>query len=82
MLAIIKRLPAGTFLVPMILSMITYTLAPDLFMVGGMTQALFSGEGVGFLAAVMTFFSGTMLDVKQIGRLFKRQGGCFCQKLP
>lgn len=81
MLEKIKKLPAGTFLVPMILSMIVYTIWPDLFMIGGMTQSLFSGEGVGFLAAVMTFFSGTLIDVKKLGSLMKRQGILFLAKV-
>lgn len=81
MLEKIRRLPAGTFLVPMIFSMIVYTIWPNLFMVGGMTQSLFSGEGVGFLAAVMTFFSGTLIDLKQIGKLLKRQGVLFISKV-
>lgn len=31
----LQKLPAGLFLVPMILSMIVYTIAPDLMMTGG-----------------------------------------------
>lgn len=80
MLEKIRRIPAGTFLVPMILSMITYTIWPNLFMIGGLTEALFSGQGVGFLAAILTFFSGTLIDVKQLGKLIKRQGALFAYK--
>ncbi|GEK88446.1 2-keto-3-deoxygluconate permease [Alkalibacterium putridalgicola] len=80
MLAKIRRIPAGTFLVPLILSMITYTIWPDLFMIGGLTQALFSGQSVGFIAAILTFFSGTLIDVKQLGNLIKRQGLLFLYK--
>ena len=80
MLEKLNRIPAGTFLVPMILSMITYTFFPNLFMIGGLTQQLFSGQGVGFLAAVLTFFSGTLIDLKQVKKLLKRQGALFLFK--
>lgn len=81
MLDKIRRIPAGTFLVPMILSMITYTIAPDLFMIGGLTQALFSGQSVTFIAAILTFFSGTLIDLKHIGKLLRRQGILFVFKI-
>ncbi|WP_161878198.1 2-keto-3-deoxygluconate permease [Alkalibacterium sp. MB6] len=80
MLAKINKIPAGTFLVPLILSIVVYTIWPNLFMIGGMTQALFSGEGVGVITAILTFISGTAVDVKQTGRLLKRQGVLFIVK--
>ncbi len=67
-------MPAGLFLVPMILSMIVYTIAPDLMMTGGMVQSLFSGEGVGFIVAALTFYSGTNLNFKRLVRILKRHG--------
>src|SRR5690625_4038532 len=81
MLEKIKKVPAGTFLIPMILSMVVYTLFPDLFQFGGMTQILFGGSGVGLLAAIMTFLSGTLIDVSKIGALLKRQGVLFLSKI-
>lgn len=51
----LQKLPAGLFLVPMIISMIIYTIAPNLMMTGGMVQSLFSGEGVGFIVAHLRF---------------------------
>lgn len=70
----LQKLPAGLFLVPMILSMIVYTIAPDLMMTGGMVQSLFSGEGVGFIVAALTFYSGTNLNLKRLVRILKRHG--------
>ena len=81
MLAKINKIPAGTFLVPLVLSMIVYTIWPNLFMVGGVTQALFSGQGVNVLAAILTFLSGTVIDIKQTGKLLKRQGVLFVAKV-
>ena len=80
MLNAIKKIPAGTFLVPLILSMVTYTIWPELFLIGGMTQSLFSGQELGFLTALVTFLSGTLIDLKQLGKLIKRQGVLFLAK--
>ncbi len=74
MVKALQKIPAGLFLVPMIVSMIVYTIAPDLMMTGGMIQSLFSGEGVGFMVAALTFFSGTNLDIPRLGRIVKRHG--------
>ena len=70
----LQKLPAGLFLVPMILSMIIYTIAPDLMMTGGMVQSLFLGEGVGFIVAALTLYSGTKLNLKRLVRILKRHG--------
>ncbi len=70
----LQKLPAGLFLVPMIISMIIYTIAPNLMMTGGMVQSLFSGEGVGFIVAALTFYSGTSLNFKRLVRILKRHG--------
>lgn len=74
MVKALRKLPAGLFLVPMIISMIVYTIAPDLMMTGGMVQSLFSGEGVGFIVAALTFYSGTNLNLKRLVRVLKRHG--------
>src|SRR5690554_6084190 len=58
----------------MIISMIIYTIAPNLMMTGGMVQSLFSGEGVGFIVAALTFYSGTSLNFKRLVRILKRHG--------
>lgn len=70
----LQKLPAGLFLVPMIISMIVYTIAPNLMMTGGMIQTLFSGEDVGFIVAALTFYSGTSLNFKRLIRILKRHG--------
>lgn len=74
MVKALRKLPAGLFLVPLILSMIVYTIAPDLMMTGGMVQSLFSGEGIGFMVAALTFYSGTNLNFKRLVRVLKRHG--------
>ena len=59
MLKSINKIPAGTFLVPMILSAFIYTFWPDLFHVGGLTEGLLSGSGMPFITGALSFFSGT-----------------------
>lgn len=74
MLKAIKKIPAGTFLVPMIASMIIYTIWPDLFNIGGVTQALLSGEGTNFIVGMLVFVSGTAVDFSKLKDLLKHQG--------
>lgn len=45
MLNAIKKVPAGTFLVPMLTSAFIYTFWPNLFQVGGLTEHIFGGQG-------------------------------------
>jgi len=41
MLNAIKKVPAGTFLVPMLVSAFLYTFWPNLFQIGGLTEHIF-----------------------------------------
>lgn len=70
----VNAVPAGTFLVPLLLSALIYTIWPDLFMIGGLTETLFGGGSVNFIIAALCFFSGIGINVKDLGKLFKRHG--------
>lgn len=74
MLKAIEKVPAGTFLVPMLVSALFYTLSPDLFKIGGVTEALFSGSGLNFIVGALTFVSGIGLDIRKISGILKRHG--------
>lgn len=74
MLDTIKRIPAGTFLVPMLTSALLYTLWPNLFQIGGLTEHIFGGAGTNGLIGAICFASGTGIDLKKIGYALKRQG--------
>lgn len=74
LLRIINKVPAGTFLVPMLISAVLYTIWPGLFQIGGLTETFFAGGGVTFLIGGITFFSGIGIDIKSLGELFKRHG--------
>ncbi|UUX33950.1 2-keto-3-deoxygluconate permease [Fundicoccus culcitae] len=74
MVNFLKKIPAGTFLVPLLLSALLYTLWPNLFRIGGVTEALLGGTSTNFIIGMLTFCSGLMIDFSEIGALFKRHG--------
>lgn len=74
MLNAIKKVPAGTFLVPMLLSAFIYTFWPNLFQIGGLTEHIFGGAGTNGIIGAICFCSGTGIDVKKISYALKRQG--------
>jgi len=74
MLNAIKKVPAGTFLVPMLVSAFLYTFWPNLFQIGGLTEHIFGGGGTNGLIGAICFCSGTGIDVQKIGYALKRQG--------
>lgn len=74
MLNAIKKVPAGTFLVPMLLSALVYTIWPNLFQIGGLTEHIFGGGGTNGIIGAICFCSGTGIDLKKIGYALKRQG--------
>lgn len=81
MVKFMQKVPAGTFLFPMLLSALIYTFFPGIFNIGGVTEAFLGGDHTTFLIAMITFFSGVGLDVKGLGKLFKRHGVLFIVKL-
>lgn len=74
MLKAINKIPAGTFLVPMVISMLIYTFWPDAMLIGGVTESWLSGSGTGFIIGMLSFASGTTISFKRIGDLLKHQG--------
>lgn len=71
MLKLINKIPAGTFLVPMIVSMLLITFFPNMYSIGGTTEVLFS-QATSVIIGLLVFAAGTTLDVKTIGPLLKR----------
>lgn len=74
MLDAIKKVPAGTFLVPMLTSALIFTFWPNLFQIGGLTEHIFGGGGTNGIIGAICFASGTGIDLKKIGYALKRQG--------
>lgn len=81
MVKFLKSIPAGTFLVPLLISAVLYTIWPNLFSVGGLTEQLLGGGSVTFIIAVMTFISGFSIDLDGLGPLIKRHGVIILVKL-
>lgn len=81
MLNAIKRVPAGTFLVPMLVSALIYTIAPNFFEIGGLTQHVFGGLGTNGIIGAICFCSGTGIDLRKMGYALKRQGVLLLVKL-
>ncbi|MFM1524231.1 2-keto-3-deoxygluconate permease [Helcococcus bovis] len=74
MINIMKKVPAGTVLIPMFISALFTTFAPGLFNIGGVTQAVFTGESLNFIVGMACFASGLILDFKTLLKVFKKQG--------
>lgn len=75
MVKFMSRIPAGTFLVPMILSALVYTIWPNLFSnLGGVTDAFLGGSGTAFIIGMLSFVSGMGINFKTIGKLLKHHG--------
>ena len=76
-----KKFPGGLLLVPMLLSAIFYTFAPNLFRIGGMTQAMFTTDGLNYVIGVTCFCSGAGLNIHRIGKVLKKQGVLLLTKI-
>lgn len=81
MLDKINKIPAGTFLIPMLLSALLYTISPNFVRIGGLTEAAFSGDGLNFILGAICLCSGTGIDVKKLVKILKRQGILLVTKL-
>ena len=74
MLKFMKKVPGGLLLVPMVISALINTFFPGLFEIGGLTESLFTGKSSNTLLALICFIASTGLRVRDLGKLFKKQG--------
>lgn len=74
MIKAMRKVPAGTFLIPMIVSMLVYSFWPNLFRIGGPSEAFFSSSGTNYIIGFLVFASGTTVKLSKIGALLKHQG--------
>lgn len=75
MVNFMRRVPVGTFIIPMLISAVIFTFWPDFFSnIGGVTDELLGGKGNSFIIGLITFVSGIGVDVASLGKLFKRHG--------
>ncbi|MRI81866.1 2-keto-3-deoxygluconate permease [Aerococcaceae bacterium DSM 109653] len=76
-----RKFPGGLLLVPMLLSALFYTFSPNLFRIGGMTQAMFTTDGLNYVIGLTCFCSGAGLNVHRIGKVLKKQGVLLLTKI-
>ncbi len=74
MIKFMRRIPGGMLLVPMFISALIYTFAPETFYIGGLSQALFTREGLNYVLAAAIFFSGATIDLRTLSQVIKKQG--------
>lgn len=57
----LKKVPAGMMVVPLLLGSIITTIFPNIWQIGGLTQAVFSSAGTNTLLGAQLFCMGTAL---------------------
>lgn len=71
---LMKSIPGGTLLIPMLLAALLNTFCPDVFKIGGITEALFSGNSLNFILGAAVFISGCSLNLQTLPKVMKRYG--------
>ncbi len=75
MLKFMRKIPGGLLLIPMLISALVNTFAPGfLGQFGGLTEALLTSKGTGYVVGLVCFCSAAMLDLKSLGKVLKKQG--------
>ncbi|NLP22766.1 MAG: 2-keto-3-deoxygluconate permease [Erysipelotrichaceae bacterium] len=74
MLKFMRKIPAGTLLIPMLIAALLNTFVPGLFNIGGLTEALFTPKGANYVVGLVSFCSATSIDIKKIASVLKKQG--------
>lgn len=70
-----KKIPAGLLLVPMLLSALIHTFAPEFFpSLGGVSEALFTTDGINYVIGATCFCSGAGIDMQRLKKVLKKQG--------
>lgn len=80
MVKFMRSIPAGTFLVPMLLSVLLFTISLGLLQIGGVTEAFLGGGSMNFVIGLISFCSGIGIELKSLIQLLKRHGVLFVAK--
>lgn len=72
----VKKIPGGLMLIPMLITAIINTLAPEALKIGSATTALFSSAGTMTIIGIILFVAGTQLKLKALPQALAR-GGVF-----
>lgn len=81
MLRQMNKISAGTFLIPLIISMVLFTFWPNLFKIGGFTEAIFSHSGISFISGMLAFATGSRINIQNFKKLLKHQGALLLIKI-
>lgn len=81
MLKFMKKIPGGLLLIPMLISALFATFAPNLFKVAGITEALFTTKGINYIVGLICFLSSTALDLKKLKKVIRKQGSILLLKV-
>lgn len=68
----INKIPAGMFLVPMIVSMLLISFFPNMYSAVGGTLAELFDHGTGVIIGLLVFAAGTTIEIKNLVPLLKR----------
>lgn len=71
---IIKKIPAGMMIVPMLLAAIINTFCPQIVQIGSFTTAVFSSAGSASIIGVQLVCLGTQLQFQEMPKVLKRGG--------
>lgn len=81
MLKFMKKIPGGLLLVPMLISALFATFLPDIFKIGGMTEAFFTTKGINYIVALVCFCSSAALDLEKMKKVIRKQGSILALKV-
>lgn len=81
MLKFMKKIPGGLLLVPMLISALFATFLPDVFKIGGMTEAFFTTKGINYIVALVCFCSSAALDLEKMKKVIRKQGSILALKV-
>lgn len=70
----LKKVPAGTMVVPLLLGCLINTFFPSALQIGGITTATFSSAGSSCALGILLFCMGTNLHLKEMPAVLKRGG--------
>ena len=74
MFLFMKKIPGGLFFVAILITAIISTFWPNLFQIGGATQAIFSPQSINYTIGVLLFCSGTGLKLSHLPGIMKKEG--------
>ncbi|MCI6609552.1 MAG: 2-keto-3-deoxygluconate permease [Ezakiella sp.] len=81
MLKFMKKIPGGLLLIPMLISALFATFLPDIFKIGGMTEAFFTTKGINYIVGLICFCSSASLDFEKIKKVMRKQGSILLVKI-